>query len=397
MSLLVPYKSFRPAKRRLVIAATAPITINSFVAPQLEGLEARGWQTHILCGSGALNQQVHESAASTHVVPMARAITPARDGVSVAHATRVMRRIDPDVVLAGTPKAALVTLVAARLSRVPVRIFHVRGARWESAVGLQARLLRAADRVTASNATDVLSVSPSLSQRLLDAGVTDVKPVVLGRGGSKGVDLTTFTPDGNYRYDPASPRLGVLGRLSRDKGIEVALEVFDRVVMSSPGATLEVIGDVDESQPVASSTVQRLVSDQRIFWTRRLESPEIAQAMSRWDLLVFPSVREGLPNAVIEAAACGVPTVGWDVTGVSDAVDHGSSGLLVHPFDLEGFVSSAQAVLQEDRHRPLRQGALSVARQFDSTVLLDHFLDYLEGLVPRACRIRTGSYSRAWR
>lgn len=377
----------------MIIAATAPVTINAFVGPQLKGMAARGWETHIVSGRGELNQVVHDSATSSRVVPMTRAISPVRDVRSVVRLSRVMRDIDPDLVLAGTPKAALVALLAARIARVPVRVFHVRGARWESAHGLQRRLLQAADRLTAACATNLLCVSPSLAQRLVDARIVDSLPVVLGRGGSKGVDLHEFIPEPTYRFDPNSPRLGLLGRLSRDKGIEAALEVFEGVAKVNPDARLEVIGEVDQSQPLARSTLQRLDADPRIDWSRGLEPPQVARQMARWDLLVFTSCREGLPNAVIEAAACGVPTVGWRVTGVSDAVDHGRSGFLVAPADISSFIASALSALEDDRHEYLRQGALDLAKQFDSELILDLLLDYLDQLV-EAPRSRTGSLSR---
>jgi len=251
--------------------------------------------------------------------------------------------------------------------------------------------------LTAACATNLLCVSPSLAQRLVDARIVDSLPVVLGRGGSKGVDLHEFVPEPTYRFDPKSPRLGLLGRLSRDKGIEAALEVFEGVAKVHPDARLEVIGEVDQSQPLAWSTLQRLDADPRIDWSRGLEPPQVARQMARWDLHVFTSCREGLPNAVIEAAACGVPTVGWRVTGVSDAVDHGRSGFLVAPADISSFIALVLSALEDDRHEYLRQGALDLAKQFDSELVLDLLLDYLDQLVGDA-RSRTGSSSRgrAW-
>ena len=369
-----------PRQRSLVIATTTPATINAFVAPQLRGFRARGWAAHIICGEGDLNPEVRELISSSRVVPMTRTLSRLRDLRAVVVTLKELRRIDPDVVLASTPKAALLTLLAARLAGVRVRVFHVRGARWEGAKGLSKQVLLLADRLTAACSTHVLAVSPSLAQLMMASGVTKEPPVVLGHGGSKGVDLSLFRPDNLYSFDPRTPRLGWVGRLSADKGLDAALIAFRRFRATFPGATLEVIGDVDGAQEIDRSTLHRLAADRHIRWIRTLTPEDLARHMAQWDLLLFTSRREGLPNAIIEAAACGVPAVGWRVTGVCDAIDDGVSGFLVSPWDMDGYLSAIRRAVDPNLHQELRRGAQAFAQGFDSRALLKLLLEYLERL-----------------
>jgi glycosyltransferase involved in cell wall biosynthesis len=95
--------------------------------------------------------------------------------------------------------------------------------------------------------------------------------------------------------------------------------------------------------------------------------------------LVFPSEREGLPNAVIEAAASGVPSVGWDVTGVRDAISDGYSGVLVPPGDVAAFARATVALVDAVRVPGTQwpQQARSWAQRFDSERLTAAWLRLL--------------------
>ena len=107
------------------------------------------------------------------------------------------------------------------------------------------------------------------------------------------------------------------------------------------------------------------VGDTSIYW------PQI-------DLLVFPSAREGLPNAVLEAAASGVPTVGYDVTGTRDAVIDGITGILV-PASNSLALSEAALTLLNDRilYRSAAIASRAMAvKNFESCLVISNYTTY---------------------
>jgi glycosyltransferase involved in cell wall biosynthesis len=166
-----------------------------------------------------------------------------------------------------------------------------------------------------------------------------------------------------------------------DKGIRTVLATFQSVKAVLPNVTLEIFGDQDASDPIPTDLVNALGTEPGL--TLRSSSPreELAQAMRHWDLLLFPSAREGLPNVVIEAAGCGVPTIGWNVTGVKDAVREGSSGYLLALGDEEEFFRSTLLSLSSAKHKFLRVGAISIAGEFSALQVQALFANYLEKLV----------------
>lgn len=366
---------------RVVFGLTSPLSVNGLLAPVLPELVDRGWEVHVVCGEGDVQTDLLPEGVAVHRVPMDRSISPMADLVALRRWVRLLGRLRPDVVVGGTPKAAMLSMLAARYRRIPVRVFHLRGARWDGMAGRRADVLRLADRATAMAATHVLAVSDSLADLVLARGITDERPVVLGRGGSKGVDTEVFRPRNDSEYSADPPTLGFMGRLSVDKGIGDVLAVYAMCRREFPDLRLTVVGDIDEAQPVPAEVLAAL-SGPGFRWIPHTRDP--ATVMRAFDLLVFPSIREGLPNVVIEAAACGVPTVGYDTTGVRDAVADGRTGVLVPLGNREALAKAVANLLWDSpgRARLAAQARAEALQNFSRDSIASNFADWLSRVGP---------------
>jgi glycosyltransferase involved in cell wall biosynthesis len=91
--------------------------------------------------------------------------------------------------------------------------------------------------------------------------------------------------------------------------------------------------------------------DRVVFFAGPLSRDEVAEVLGKASIFVFPSLKEGLPLSVLEAMACGVPTVGSDISGVNDLVEDGVNGLLVPPANSPLFAEAILGLLDNNRLR----------------------------------------------
>jgi glycosyltransferase involved in cell wall biosynthesis len=139
-----------------------------------------------------------------------------------------------------------------------------------------------------------------------------------------GIDRSIFFP-GSGRRDPGgAARIGTVGRLIPEKGLDVLLAAMPRILASQP-VVLTVVGDGSE-RPVLERQARGLPV---VFAGHLGTPPDVASFLRSIDVFVMPSRWEGLPNALLEAMACGIPVVATDVPGMAEAA--GGHALLVPP------------------------------------------------------------------
>lgn len=374
LQLRVGARRISPTPRRLVFGATVPFQLETLVMPTVPGLIEDGWEVHLVAAG---TPGVRSAGVEYHEIPMTRAISPARDLLALFRWWRLLGRVQPSVLVVGSPKASLLAMLAGLMRRTPARTYLVRGLRWEAERGLRRRILLLLESLTVSAATDVVAVSRSLAQELSTHSRAARKrpPTVLGHGGSKGVDLTRYHP--HSPETKGSPTIGYVGRLSSDKGIGTLLRVHQIVRRDVPDARLLVIGGPDPAQPIDNSTTLALRSNPGVEWLGHVADP--SSLYGQFHVFLFPSLREGLPNAVLEAGASGVPSVGWDVTGTRDAIDDGHTGYLVPFGDINQLAERVRDILQNDHlRRTLGDGAVTwVTMNFDADAVQSRFRYHL--------------------
>src|SRR5690242_16625019 len=133
---------------RLVHITTVPQTLG-FLHGQVGYLKARGVDVWALSSPDELlDQFAAREGVPVHDLEMPRRITPLRDMATTARLWRWLRKVQPDIVDAHTPKGGLLGMVGAWLAHVPVRVYHMHGLPLMTATGLKRRLLRWAEKVS---------------------------------------------------------------------------------------------------------------------------------------------------------------------------------------------------------------------------------------------------------
>ena len=328
---------------------------------RLRVLRRAGFRVVLVCSPGPL---VDSTAASVGVersaIPMRRTIDPVGDLLALLRLWLLLGRCKPDVVEFGTPKAGLLGMLAAWLRGVPRRVYMLRGLKLERSNGLKRWILLVAERVSCACAHVVLCNSASLRAEALAMRLAPSnKLLVLGQGSSNGVDVERFSPGATDVREKCeipreAPVVGFVGRFTRDKGLPELMEAFDLILLTEPSTHLLLVGWFDAAEDALDAGMRdRILSHPRIHWTGFVAvTTPYYRAM---DVMVLPTWREGFPNAVLEAAATGIPVVTTESTGARDAVVAEVTGLLIPPGYPEAIYESVIKLLR-DPERRLRMG-----------------------------------------
>lgn len=325
---------------RAVVSSTIPVTAAIFYRETLQELRDRGYEVHVVTSPGAQTASLADVSHTVHSLPMHRGISPLKDLVGLVRWVVLLLRLRPEIVLGGTPKAGLLSMLAARITMVPQRTYLLQGLRLEGSTGTQRRILALFERTASHCSHRVVAVSSSLAREYERLGLNAGRSVVVPHhGSSHGVDTEHFVP---RPRDPALaasldlatdvPVVAFIGRLTADKGPDTLIRALTSVAERGCSLQLLVLGAQDE--PDSRTYLRHLEQLGDRVRVRVLDHiDDVRPYLALSDLLVLPTKREGMPNVVLEAAAMARPAVTTTATGAIDSVIDGVTGLLVGPDD----------------------------------------------------------------
>lgn len=350
---------------KLLYGVTAGVSAWALLKGQLADMSARGWDVAVVAtDDDRFRAAGKREGVRLLPVAMEREIAPAADLKALGAWILLLARGRPAVLNVGTPKAALLGGIAGWITRVPRRVYVVRGLRFEGARGRKRSVLLAMERLTMACATDVVVVSRSVGQEMIAAGLTSKQLLLVGDGSSNGVDgvgvgrraAEVDAQAVREQFDIPQNHLVVafVGRLTLDKGAAVLAGALHELRRRGVGVTLLAIGDAESEQ------AEELLRDPEISVALTGWTDDPIQYLAASDVLVLPTRREGYPNVVLEANACGVPVVTTTATGAVDSVVDGETGLLI-PIDDAPALADALIRLAQDGE--LRAGMAAAARE----------------------------------
>lgn len=265
-------------------------------------------------------------------------------GAVLRETVRLIRDCRIDLVHSHGYRSDIIGYLAARRAGVPI-VSTVHG--W-TPVTWKLRRYEQLDRWFLKRFDGVIGVSREIVDSLVECGVPpdrvrlfhNAVPACCSGEGRRGAMVENFP----LVRTPGERIVLTVGRLSREKGIDLLLYAFHRHFGREPGTRLVIVGDGPLRGELAALAEQLGLADRVLFagYTSAVERYyEIA------DLFVLPSRTEGLPMVILEAMQAGLPVVCTLVGGIPEVIDNGINGICVPPGDSDALGRAMGTVLDD--------------------------------------------------
>lgn len=348
-------------KVKLIRATTVPSSLAGFCSGMLRELSAKYEVIALSSPDEDLAKVAANEGVRTIAVPMERHIAVFKDIKSLLSLVRVFRQEKPTIVHSMTPKAGMLCMLAAWMTRVPVRIHTFTGLVFPTSTGLKRRILMFTDRLTCACATHIIPEGEGVKNDLLNHGITRKPLTVLGYGNIRGVDMEFYSRRPEVLLKAQEIRKPVftfvfVGRIVRDKGINELCEAFGRL-SETEAVRLILVGPYEDNlDPISDRSRQMIQNNAAIESVGAKGGDELLAYYAAADCYVFPSYREGFPNTVLEAGAMGLPSIVTDINGSREIIVQGKNGVIIPSQDSEALYNAMLNMLKDSDAREKMAG-----------------------------------------
>jgi len=376
---------------KIIRTSTVPGSINTFCRGLLKELQDNsGYDVVVVSSPGdALNEIESREGVRTVAVPMERHISPLKDLKSLYKLIKVFYKEKPTMVHSITPKAGLLSMMAAWICRVPVRLHTFTGLIFPTATGLTQKILILTDRLTCACATHIVPEGDGVKNDLIHHGITKKPLKVLGYGNIRGIDLNHYNPE-NPDVKTAANRIRktdvftfiFVGRLVGDKGINELVEAFRLLNLQYPKTRLILVGSKEQQlDPLRRETTDEIERNPAIEATGR--QIDVRPWLTASDVFVLPSYREGFPNVVIEAGAMGLPSIVTDINGSREIIKDGINGTIIPSKDSDALYKAMKAfILNKNKTLQMGQAARPlIESRFEQGYVRQCLKDYYKEVI----------------
>lgn len=351
---------------KLIRTTTVPVSLNYLLKGQLSFLNQHFEVVAVSGEDEHLKAVVEREQVRVVPLTMQRAIRPFHDLVALWRLYWLFRTERPQIVHSITPKAGLLSMLAAKMAGVPVRMHTFTGLIFPSRSGFMQKLLIKMDQLLCWAATNIYPEGNGVKLDLINYGITSKPLKVLANGNVNGIDLEFFSCTQIYSEQKEQLRqeLGLqpndfvfifVGRLVGDKGINELIEAFFKLPI--PNTKLLLVGPFEsELDPLQPETLKVIETHPNIILVGFQSDVRPYFAVS--DCLVFPSYREGFPNVVMQAGAMGLPSIVTNINGCNEIIVEGENGTIIPVKNVAALVDAMQKMIYDTSYyHHLRQNA----------------------------------------
>lgn len=360
-----------------------------FLEPTLSYL-THTYDVHILTSPGDKLSKISTLYnVNTHPVFMYRRMSPIKDLKSLWQIIRVFQMGKPYMVHSMTPKAGLLCMLAAWITRVPRRVHTFTGLVWPTSTGLKRRILMFTDWVTCACATHVIPEGQGVMNDL-QQHITKKSMKVLGYGNIKGVDMERVSRRQEVMEKSAEIREDdkytfiFVGRIVGDKGINELVSAFAKLNEKYPDTRLLIVGNYEENlDPLKAETVRRIQDNIAINAVGPKYGDDLLAYYAASDCFVFPSYREGFPNTVLEAGAMELPSIVTDINGSREIIEDGFNGLVIPAKDETALYEAMEKMMtnRSESERLASNARTLISERYEQSFVRQCLYDFYEEIM----------------
>lgn len=341
-------------KKKFIIITTVPISL-SFFKGQIQILKET-FDIELISSAGKnLKKIAKQERVSSFALEMKREISILHDIKSLLQLISLFLKRKPYVVHGSTPKAGLLSMIAAWLTKTPVRIYYIHGLRYHGATGIKKKILMVMEKLSCFFATNVFSVSNGVKSELKANKITNKEIKVIWNGSVNGIDTKYFSTENTsneqikekYAILDQDFVYGFVGRLVSDKGINELVRAFLKVNLKHKNTKLLLVGSFEDLLDPLEEKVKNEIENNPAIIYAGYQS-DIRPFFKLMDLFVFPSYREGFGVSLMEAAAMGVPAISTNIIGCNEIVKNAYNGLLILPKSENDLLKSMLFLLESE-------------------------------------------------
>ncbi len=413
-------------KHKIIRIATVPISLDKLLEGQLKYLSSY-YKVIAISGEDRLLRNV-EKREGVQVFPinMQRSISPIKDVISLWSLYKLFKKEQPFIVHSITPKAGLLSMLAAKLAGVPIRIHTFTGLIFPSKTGLFQKLLTVMDKLLCACATNVYPEGEGVKNNLIQYKITSKPLKVLANGNVNGIDTTYFSPQ-NFtakQNQDLKNSLGIspnnfvfifVGRLVSDKGINELVNAFQKLQNKFPSreglgvcrkdqdenqnqnsttsrphdfktARLLLVGPLEtDLDPLKSETLEEIKNNSNIISVGYQQDVRPYLAIS--NALVFPSYREGFPNVVMQAGAMGLPSIVTNINGCNEIIKEGENGWIIPVKDEAAILNAMENCLTNSAqfNKAKTNARQLIVDRYEQKVVWEAILEEYRALEKQIC------------
>ena len=372
-------------KKKICFVVSAPITAKAFLVKHFEYLSKEFDITLVANFETQADFEVPFVKNTKHIA-IHRSINPLKDFLALIQLYFFFKNESFQVVHSVTPKAGLLAMMAAWMSRIPVRIHIFTGQVWHTQSGFKKQFLKFLDRLLVWFTTHILVDGQSQRQFLIaNKIITDKNSEVLGKGSISGVDVQKFNPSSEIRnlyreqlnFQNNDVVFAFLGRMNTDKGILDLAKAFQKLHADFPNVKLLLIGFDEENM---QEKIREMQTENIIYFGPTPKPQEVLQAA---DVFCLPSYREGFGTSVIEASLLELPIICSDTYGLAETIVENKTGLRHEVKNVAQLYNQMKLLVQNEETRTVlgKNGRKYVLEHFSADEISLQWLTFYKDIL----------------